>query len=75
MWEREPALPIVIENRWRKSKPTGNLGAVRDALRDMMAELRSRSKQNFGHVSSEIEKLRGKLADLQLRDADRALMR
>lgn len=82
MWERHPALGAVVADSWGKSKPAGNLGAVRDALKEMMNRLRSWSKENFGHVTSELghvtselERLRAELADLQLQDADRAVLR
>ena len=74
MWERHPALSEVVASRWRKSKPAGNLAVVRDALHEMMTGLRAWSKENFGHVATELEKLRAELADLQLRDADRTLI-
>ncbi|XP_073359597.1 uncharacterized protein [Aegilops tauschii subsp. strangulata] len=75
MWERHPAQSDVVASRWRKSKPAGNLAAVRDALHEMMNGLRVWSKENSGHVATELEKLRAELADLQLRDADRTLIR
>lgn len=75
MWERHPALVTVVADRWGRSKPEGNLGAVRDALKDMRTKLWSWSKETFGHVTSELEKLRSELADLQLRDADRSLIK
>ncbi|XP_073359562.1 uncharacterized protein [Aegilops tauschii subsp. strangulata] len=75
MWERHPALASVIADRWGKSKPAGTLGAVRDALKETMVKLRSWSKENFGHVTSKIEKLWGQLAELQLQDADRTLIK
>lgn len=74
MWERHPALSEVVASGWRKSKPAGNLAAVRDALHEMMNGLRAWSKKNFGHVT-ELEKLRSELVDLQLKDADRSLIR
>ena len=75
MWERNPTLSEVVASGWRKSKPAGNLAAVRDALHEMMNGLRAWSKKNFGHVVTELEKLRSELADLQLKDADRSLIR
>ena len=56
-------------------KPTGDLGSIRDALKEMMSKLRSWSQENFGHVKREIEKLRSELADLQLMDGDRATIK
>lgn len=58
-----------------RSNPVGDLAAVREALHDMMKGLRAWSKEHFGHVTHEIEKRREELADLQLRDADRAEIR
>lgn len=58
-----------------KRKPAGNLGLVCDALKEMMSRLRSWSKENFEHVTNEIEKLRTELADLQLVDADRTVIK
>ena len=40
-----------------------------------MNRLRAWSKQNFGHVTSELEKLRQELTNLQLQDADKAVLR
>ena len=59
---------------WGKSKPAGNRGAVQDTLKEMMNGLRVRSKENFGHVTSELEKLHHELTNLQLQDADKAVL-
>lgn len=75
MWERHPTLASFVKDTWENKRPDGNLGSVRDALTDMMARLKAWSKENFGHVTKEIERLRAELADLQLLDADRATIR
>ena len=72
IWERHPALSEVVARNWARSNPVGDLAAVRVALYEMLKELRAWSKEHFGQVTQEIEKLREELADLQLRDADRA---
>ncbi|XP_073363322.1 uncharacterized protein [Aegilops tauschii subsp. strangulata] len=75
MWEGHPGLGDVIAETWRKSKPRGHLGAVRDAMKEMMHKLWAWSKENFGHVITEIEKLWTELADVQLHGADRVAIR
>ena len=75
MWERHPGHGVVIADSWGKSKPNGHLGSIRDALKEMMQRLRVWSKENFGHIISDIEKLRTELVDLQLHVADRTTIR
>ena len=75
MWGRHPGRSSVVAERWDRSRLSGNLGAVCDALKEMMNKMRSWSKENFGQVISDLEKLRAELADPQLYDADRNLIK
>jgi len=59
MWEHHPSMAEVMANSWRRNKPVGDLGTVAVALKEMMKELRSWSKENFGNITKEIEQLRG----------------
>lgn len=68
MWERHPALVDLVAGTWADRRLAGNLSLVRDALQTW-------SKENFGHVVQDIEKLRKELAKLQLDDADRAVIK
>lgn len=70
-WKRDPALPHIIEQAWPKSNPQGNLGLVAASLKQIMMSLWSWSKQKFGHVNREIEKLCSELANLQEDNVDR----
>lgn len=54
----------MVAGTWTNRQPACNLGSVRDALKDMMTRLRAWSKENFGHVMRDIEKLRKELAEL-----------
>ena len=63
MWERHAALPDIITKAWARKK-ANNLGEVAANLKDVMKELRSWSRENFGHVSREIESLRTELEEL-----------
>ena len=57
MWERHSALPDVIANAWSKKKAS-NLGEVAANLKTVMTELKEWSREHFGHVSKQIERLR-----------------
>lgn len=74
MWERDPTLPEVIALAWSRKRPSGHLALVAISLQEMMKDLKAWSKQNFGHVTRGIEKLRSELEALQLGAANRDLI-
>lgn len=75
MWEREAALPEIIENSWQQAKEGGDLASVSRSLESVMKDLREWSKTKFGNVLKKLEELRQELAALHASDAYRILIR
>jgi hypothetical protein len=64
MWEREPSLPKEIKLAWAAGNPVHHLGDVAKNLTGVMQSLKRWSKQKFGAVTKELEKLRKRLEEL-----------
>ena len=75
MWERDPSLPKVVAHVWATKCPDGDLGTVALSLKELMYDLKEWSRNKFGNVLKEIEKLRGELDVLQKGSADHATIR
>ena len=75
MWERGPTLPDVIAGAWTKRKPMGGLGSVARSLKETLKDLKDWSKEKFGNMLKEIERLRSQLEELQNLCADRSEIR
>ncbi|CAN6204103.1 unnamed protein product [Urochloa humidicola] len=69
MWEREEDLGVVIEKAWQKRNPGSDLGAVVEALKIVTADLKTWSRENFGHVTKKLEEVRKELNELEAMDA------
>lgn len=65
MWEREEDLGIIIEKAWQKKNPGSDLGALAEALKIITKDLKEWSKNTFGHVTKQMEGLRGELESLE----------
>jgi hypothetical protein len=64
MWEREDSLPNEIEHTWDAGVHARNLGEVAGKLKGVMSMLNTWSREKFGAVSSEIERIRKRLEEL-----------
>jgi hypothetical protein len=64
MWEREPSLPKEIKSVWAAGNLVHHLGDVAKNLTGVMQSLKRQSKQKFGAVTKELEKLRKRLEEL-----------
>jgi hypothetical protein len=72
MWEREPSLPDVIGDAWKRGNQVNNLGDVVTNLHGVMISLKCWSRKNFRAVTLELEQLRQKLEELGDQDTDHA---
>jgi hypothetical protein len=70
MWEREDSLPNEIEHAWDVGVHAQDLEHVVGKLKGVMLALNTWSRENFGTVSSEIERIRKKLEELHATDND-----
>lgn len=64
MWERESTLADEIKDAWGGHVVATYLAAINDKLQATMNCLKSWSKEKFGAVNKEIEKLRKELESL-----------
>lgn len=74
-WERDPALPELIQDAWIDAGDKSDLGDINRALSRVMSSLQSWSKSKFKNVGRQLEKVRKKLAELLTIGADRAEVR
>lgn len=65
MWRREISLTEEIKDAWEGHARAGDLRNINTKLRSVMASLKSWSKNKFGAVNREIEKLRNEIAHMQ----------
>ena len=70
MWERDPSLGERIEHVWEGESTRGDLGAVHQALKNVLQSLKQWSLTNFCSVRKEIMRLRKQLAELQEQGSD-----
>jgi hypothetical protein len=68
MWEREELLPDEIKHAWETGIQARDLGDVAGKLRGVMSALKAWSREKFGAITSELEKLRRKLEELHEKD-------
>ncbi|WVZ51469.1 hypothetical protein U9M48_002614 [Paspalum notatum var. saurae] len=68
MWERDENLGVEIEKAWARRNPGSDLGGLAENLKQVAFALRNWSREKFGHVNKEIEKLRKELDDLEWED-------
>ncbi|WVZ52430.1 hypothetical protein U9M48_003485 [Paspalum notatum var. saurae] len=68
MWERDEFLGVEIEKTWARRNPGSDLGGLAENLKQVASALRIWSREKFGHVNKEIEKLRKELDDLEWED-------
>jgi len=65
MWERDESLGPEIEEAWKAAGSKTCLGDITRALKDVMASLKSWSREKFGSIRKGLESLRAKLEMLQ----------
>jgi hypothetical protein len=65
MWERDANLGTEIEKAWLWRNQGSDLGVLADNLKEMASSLKAWSRENVGHVSREIERLRSVLDQLE----------
>jgi hypothetical protein len=70
MWEREAPLPEEIQMAWRRGKPVQSLGDIVDNLHGVMTMLIKWSKEKIGAVTQELEALRKKLEEMNVKNQD-----
>jgi hypothetical protein len=58
MWEREPLLVEAIKNAWVAGDSVQTLRDVAGNLKTVMSSLTRWSKEKFGTVSAELERIR-----------------
>jgi hypothetical protein len=68
MWECEESLPAEIKSAWEAGAPVHDLGDLANALQRIMESLKRWSHEKFGAVTSELEKLRKRLEELNGQD-------
>jgi hypothetical protein len=56
MWERDPALPLVIEEAWASMPDCSNLSELVQKITNTREHLKDWSALNFGKVTKEINK-------------------
>jgi hypothetical protein len=66
MWERDATLPKEIKKAWQTGGSMHNLGDIRKTLTGVMSSLGKWSHDNFGAVSKELEKTRGRMEELSV---------
>jgi hypothetical protein len=64
MWERDPALPLVIEEAWAGLPVCSNLTDLVQKVKETREHLHVWSTKNFGKVTKEISKKRNQLKKL-----------
>jgi hypothetical protein len=74
MWERDPSLPERVAEAWAEAGPKATLADINMSLVRVMTQLQKWSKQKFGSVNRELEKLK-KLEELMHMNADRMEIR
>lgn len=75
MWERDPALPEVIQKAWDAFGQTADLGDIELALNSTMKSLYKWSNKKFGNIKKELQKSRNQLEQLLNMNADRQEIR
>ena len=75
MWERDPALPEVIQNAWSAASRMGDLGDVGAALGDLISTVHGWSRKKFGNVEREINISRTRLEEHMAMNADQREIR
>uniref|UniRef100_A0A453EMC3 Uncharacterized protein n=2 Tax=Aegilops tauschii subsp. strangulata TaxID=200361 RepID=A0A453EMC3_AEGTS len=73
-WERDSALPKVVEEAWTAVGEIHNLAQLREALSKTMTALGSWSRK-FGNVTRELARSRSQLEELMHMNADREEIR
>jgi hypothetical protein len=64
MWEREASLTDEIQNSWMAGHPVQSLADVATNLKVLMSSLRWWSKEKFGVVTGELDKIRKRMEEL-----------
>ncbi|XP_051212082.1 uncharacterized protein [Lolium perenne] len=64
MWERDPTLSVTIEEAWEGSPPCSNLSDLVKKLNTTRNHMHSWSKETFGSVTKNINRLRNKIKSL-----------
>jgi hypothetical protein len=60
MWERETSLPEEIHTTWNAGKHVHHLGDITGNLKGVMAFCHKWSKEKFGAITHELEKLQAR---------------
>jgi hypothetical protein len=68
MWERDPALPLVIREAWASLLACSNLTDLIQKVKETREHLHDWSTMNFGKVTKEISKKRSQLKKLWKRN-------
>jgi hypothetical protein len=64
MWERDPTLSVTIEEAWEGSPPCSNLSDLVKKLNTTRNHMHSWSKETFGSVTKNVNRLRNKIKSL-----------
>ncbi|KAJ1296994.1 hypothetical protein BS78_01G344500 [Paspalum vaginatum] len=68
MWEREEELGVIIKKAWSNRNHGSDLGKIAENLKNVTADLRSRSRETFGNVTKQINMLQIELDGLEGED-------
>jgi hypothetical protein len=68
MWEIEETLPKEIKHAWGTDAHAQNLGDIAGKLKGVMSALKTWSKEKFGAVTRELERLHKELEELHEKD-------
>lgn len=71
MWERELALPEVVEAAWKSAGAENHRSNISTALRSTLLALHKWSSKKVGNITREIEKSKTRLEELTNMNADR----
>jgi hypothetical protein len=64
MWERDPTLPLVIEEAWTSMPSCSSLSTLQDKLKNTQEHLNDWSQQHFGNATKEIKIRKAKIEKL-----------
>jgi hypothetical protein len=64
MWERELSLPEEVRTAWAAGVPVQGLGDIAGNLKRVMHSLTRWSKEKFGAITQELDKLRERLEEV-----------
>lgn len=68
MGDREESLGVEIAKSWLRRNPGNDLGSVAEKLRALTSDLRTWSRENFGHVTKQMETLKVEMEALEQDD-------